>query len=191
MAGTFNTTYAYKQFTKALNKGEKDIGVIAEKALAKMGAEVTKKVKEYVMNLFYSSVPSSTAYHRLMNAGGFLDTISYRIEKEGGSDIAHLVIFCDWTKLYFGTDPGYMPHHMNAKTGEHFTAGLYDYIMNGEWPGGRVSKPQHTVMSGGISEELSRSINDWLGNFATRKVYENLKRAGYDVTIISTVLRNG
>lgn len=170
-------------FTKALNNAESDVMSRFDKMLERMGKEVVKKTKEYVMQLFYSSVPPSDAYNRLMDAGGFLDTISYEVYNH------HLEIYCDWTRLHFGSDYGYLPHHMNTRTGDAFTTGLYDYIMNGDWPGGRVPKPQHTVMSGGISKQLSEEINKWLGSYATNAVVENLKRAGYDVSVISTNLQ--
>lgn len=185
MAGTFNTTYAYKQFSKAVHAASKDTMIVFDKMLEKMGKETVKKTKEYVMQLFYNSVPPSDAYNRLMDAGGFLDTISYNVYDH------HLQIYCDWTRLHFGSDPGYMPHHINTSNGRAFTTGLYDYIMNGQWPGGKVSRPQHMVMSGGISEELSKEINEWLGNYATNALVNNLKAIGYDVDVIDTKLHKG
>ena len=174
-----NTTYVYKQFMNSVKKAKEDVEERLVALLDRIGKDTTDKVKEYVNLYFYDSVAPSDAYNRLAGAGGFLDTITYEINVK---DIS-VKIYCDWEKLNFSPDPGHLGHHIGFD-GEHFTTGLYDYIMDGNWHSSKiVAKPRHYC--NGIQPELAESINKWLGDYATKKVRDNLANAGYDVKIIN------
>ena len=174
-----NATYVYKQFMNSVKKAKEDVEERLVALLDRIGKDTTDKVKEYVNLYFYDSVMSSDSYNRLAGAGGFLDTITYEINVK---DIS-VKIYCDWEKLNFSPDPGHLGHHIGFD-GEHFTTGLYDYIMDGNWHSSKiVAKPRHYC--NGIQPELAESINKWLGDYATKKVRDNLANAGYDVKIIN------
>lgn len=181
MAKRLNASYAYRQFSAALKKAQDDVEDRLAALLDRIGKDTTDKVKEYVNLYFYNSINPSDSYNRLAGAGGFLDTITYEVSTATLS----VTIYCDWTRLSFSPDPGYFGHHIGFD-GSHFTTGLYDYIINGDWPGGIVSKPANYCS--GIGDELSQSINKWLGNYATKRVRDSLKQAGYDVSIVNSDL---
>lgn len=176
-----NTTYVYRQFMNSVKKAQEDVEERLMALLDRIGKDTTNKVKEYVNLYFYNSVAPSNIYNRLAGAGGFLDTITYEVNT---SDIS-VKIYCDWERLNFSADPGYLGHHIGFD-GSHFTTGLYDYIMDGHWSGGIVAQPRNYC--GGIWPELSDSMNQWLGDYATRKVRENLSKAGYNVIINNATL---
>ena len=171
-----NATYVYKQFMSSVKKAKEDVEKRLVSLLDRIGKDTTDKVKEYVNLYFYDSVAPSDAYNRLAGAGGFLDTITYEIDKSNIS----VKIYCDWERLNFSADPGHFGHHIGFD-GEHFTTGLYDYIMDGNWSGGIVARPRNYCS--GIWPELSDSINQWLGDYATKRVREDLSNAGYSVII--------
>lgn len=176
MVAKLNTTYVYRQFMKAVSNAQNDVEDRLVSLLDRIGKDTTNKVKEYVNLYFYDSIAPSANYNRLAGAGGFLDTITYEVNASSIS----VTIYCDWNRLNFSADQGFLPHHMGYN-GEHFTTGLYDYIIDGRWPGGIVAAPSN--MCSGIGPQLAASINSWLGDYATKKVRDNLAKAGYDVYI--------
>lgn len=176
-----STRYAYKQLMSSINQAKNDIEYRIKKLLVRIGKDTVEKIKEYVLDFFYNSVPESNVYDRLGEMGGFLGTITYEVDESNLS----IKIFCDWEKLKFTSGgPGKMPHHIDVYTGELFTEGLYDYIMYGDW--NRTMLPR-SIINGfdGISEELQKEINDWLNDYLTSKIVNALEQEGIKIKIIN------
>lgn len=176
-----STRYAYKQLMSSINQAKNDIEYRIKKLLVRIGKDTVEKIKEYVLDFFYNSVPESNVYDRLGEMGGFLGTITYEVDESNLS----IKIFCDWEKLKFTSGgPGKMPHHIDVYTGELFTEGLYDYIMYGDW--NRTMLPK-SIINGfdGISEELQKEINDWLNDYLTSKIVNALEQEGIKIKIIN------
>lgn len=176
-----STRYAYKQLMSSINQAKNDIEYRIKKLLVRIGKDTVEKIKEYVLDFFYNSVPESNVYDRLGEMGGFLGTITYEVDESNLS----IKIFCDWGKLKFTSGgPGKMPHHIDVYTGELFTEGLYDYIMYGDW--NRTMLPK-SIINGfdGISEELQKEINDWLNDYLTSKIVNALEQEGIKIKIIN------
>lgn len=176
-----STRYAYKQLMSSINQAKNDIEYRIKKLLVRIAKDTVEKIKEYVLDFFYNSVPESNVYDRLGEMGGFLGTITYEVDESNLS----IKIFCDWEKLKFTSGgPGKMPHHIDVYTGELFTEGLYDYIMYGDW--NRTMLPK-SIINGfdGISEELQKEINDWLNDYLTSKIVNALEQEGIKIKIIN------
>lgn len=176
-----STRYAYKQLMSSINQAKNDIEYRIKKLLVRIAKDTVEKIKEYVLDFFYNSVPESNVYDRLGEMGGFLGTITYEVDESNLS----IKIFCDWEKLKFTSGgPGKMPHHIDVYTGELFTEGLYDYIMYGDW--NRTMLPK-SIINGfdGISEELQKEISDWLNDYLTSKIVNALEQEGIKIKIIN------
>lgn len=173
--------YAYKQLMNSIKNAKQDVEYRIKKLLVRIAKDTVSKIKEYVLDFFYYSTPTSPAYDRLGEMGGFLGTISYEIDESNLS----IRIYCDWDKLKFDHgEYGKLPHHIDLTTGEMFTTGLYDYVMYGDW--NKKNLPM-SIRSGfdGISVELQKEINEWLEQYLTAKIAQSLEQEGINVTIIN------
>lgn len=180
-----SSRYAYRQLMNSIKQAKDDIEYRIQKLLDKIAQDTVSKIKEYVLDFFYYSVPESEVYDRLGEMGGFLGTITYKVDKDNLS----IKIFCDWEKLKFiSGGPGKMPHHIDVYTGELFTEGLYDYIMYGEWNRSMLPK---SIINGfdGISDKLQEEINDWLDGYLTSKIASALEEKGINVKILNKDLQ--
>lgn len=176
-----SSRYAYKQLMSSIKNAKQDIEYRISKLLIRIAKDTVSKIKEYVLDFFYYSTPTSLAYDRLGEMGGFLGTISYEIDESNLS----IRIYCDWDKLKFDYgEYGKLPHHIDLTTGEMFTTGLYDYIMYGDW--NKENLPM-SIRSGfnGISDELQKEINQWLEQYLTTRIAQSLEKEGIKVTIIN------
>lgn len=176
--------YAYRQLMNSIKNAKQDVEYRIKKLLVRIAKDTVSKIKEYVLDFFYYSTPTSPAYDRLGEMGGFLGTISYEIDESNLS----IRIYCDWDKLKFDYgEYGKLPHHIDLTTGEMFTTGLYDYIMYGDW--NKENLPM-SIRSGfnGISDELQKEINQWLEQYLTTRIAQSLEKEGIKVTIINKSL---
>lgn len=176
-----SSRYAYRQLMNSIKNAKQDIEYRISKLLIRIAKDTVSKIKEYVLDFFYYSTPTSPAYDRLGEMGGFLGTISYEIDESNLS----IRIYCDWDKLKFDYgEYGKLPHHIDLTTGEMFTTGLYDYIMYGDW--NKENLPM-SIRSGfnGISDELQKEINQWLEQYLTARIAQSLEKEGIKVTIIN------
>lgn len=176
-----SSRYAYRQLMNSINNAKQDVEYRIRKLLVRIAKDTTNKIKEYVVEFFYRATPTSIAYDRLGEMGGFLGTISYEIDEQNLS----IRIYCDWNKLKFDRGSyGKLPHHIDLTTGEMFTTGLYDYVMYGEW--NKENLPM-SIRSGfdGISDELQEQINNWLENYLTTRITNALEKEGINVKILN------
>lgn len=179
-----SSRYAYRQLMNSIKNAKQDVEYRIKKLLVRIAKDTVSKIKEYVLDFFYYSTPTSPAYDRLGEMGGFLGTISYEIDESNLS----IRIYCDWDKLKFDYgEYGKLPHHIDLTTGEMFTTGLYDYIMYGDW--NKENLPM-SIRSGfnGISDELQKEINQWLEQYLTTRIAQSLEKEGIKVTIINKSL---
>lgn len=180
-----SSRYAYKQLMSSIKNAKQDIEYRIQKLLVRIAKDTVAKLKEYIMDFFYNSVPESEVYDRLGEMGGFLGTVTYEIDYDNLS----IKIHCDWEKLKFTSGgPGKLPHHIDVYTGELFTTGLYDYIMYGEWNSNNLP---NSIKNGfdGISEELQEEINLWLENYLTTRIKNSLEKEGINVKILNKKLQ--
>lgn len=106
--------------------------------------------------------------------GGFMGAITY--EYDSASKTAEIIF--DASKLYFGNRGGSkLPSHIER--GQHFTQGLYDYMMYGEFP----SYKTNNIAFGfeGLDYGMSEYISEWLTDYASGKIREELRKQGFSI----------
>lgn len=162
-----NTNKAINLIKKRIEEREKEIRIIVVPVLYQVGEELTNKIKEFVWYKFYKSYKESDRTNRLGEDGGFLGTITYKVDEKKLS----LKIYCDWDRLYIGEDSNsyYFPHHIDTYTGELFVEDLYNYIYFGEWP--YSLKPQ-AIKHGfkGLSEPLQKKVDKYMDEYLSKKI---------------------
>lgn len=183
----FNSNAAMKQLLSALEKKRQEAKNAMIPALNKIGKEITEKIKEFVWYRFYDTYPESDRTNRLADDGGFLGTISYRVDESKLS----IEVYCDWDKLYIGpdADENMYPHHYDAYTGEAFVEELYDYIYYGKWPYSYKPRPIRKGFKG-ISKELQQQLNKMIDNYVLKEINSALKAAGINGKIVNKSLTN-
>ena len=152
-----------------LAKMEKDIrgdmDKASDKILDKIGAEAVVKVRSLVIEYFYNKVPQGDNYTRLVEDGGFLDTIRYKKDRKNKK----IEIYCNWKFLYSSSTPmagdKFSPHY--GFDGKKFTQGLYDYVICGLYTppsgnnhmSGDIPAENWDGMEDIMNKELSRFFN--------------------------------
>lgn len=179
---SFNSSMAMKQLLNALEEKRKEAKKAMIPALNNIGKELTDKIKQFVWWRFYETYPESERTNRLGEDGGFLGTISYKVNEANLS----VEIYCDWDKLYIEPDQNdsKFPHHYDAYTGEAFVEELYDYIYYGKWPYSYKPRP---IIKGfkGISKDLQRQLNQMINNYVLKEMNKALRAAGINGKIVN------
>lgn len=179
---TLNSSKALSIINKRIEEKNLEIRKIIIPVLYKVGEELTSKIKEFVWYKFYQSYKESERTNRLGEDGGFLGTITFKVDEKKLS----VKVYCDWDKLYIGADSDsyYFPHHIDAYTGELFVQDLYNYIYYGEWP--YSLKPQ-SIKHGfrGLSESLQKEVNKYIDEYLALKINSALQSSGIKSKIIN------
>lgn len=179
---TFDTSKALDVIKKKIEERNLEIKKAIIPTLYEIGEELTSKIKEFVWYKFYQSYKESDRTNRLGEDGGFLGTISFKIDESNLS----VKIYCDWDKLYIGEDSNsyYFPHHIDAYTGELFVEDLYNYIYYGEWP--YSLKPQ-SIKHGfkGLSKSLQKEVNKYIDEYISKKIKAALNSLGINSLVVN------
>lgn len=177
-----NTNKAFDLIKKRIEEKENEIRRAVVPVLYSVGEELTNKIKEFVWYKFYKSYEESDRTNRLGEDGGFLGTISFKVDEAKLS----VKVYCDWDRLYIGEDVNseYFPHHIDAYTGELFVEDLYNYIYYGEWP---YSLKPKSIKHGfkGLSKPLQKEVNNYIDEYLSKKIKSSLQSIGINVKIIN------
>jgi len=167
-------TYAAKQFMKAYNQQLDSLQKRLSKLVEKIAKETVSRVQDYIRINYYEMYPEGDNYERLGMNGGFMGAITYDFDPSGPS----ATIYFDAFKLVFGHKGSkVLPSHIEA--GQHFTQGLYDYMMLGEWPSGKQSNtvaPNFTGLN--TYGEMDDAITDWLNDYISDRVWQAMSDSG-------------
>lgn len=142
-----------------------DIDKATDKILDRIGLEAVIKIRELVIDYFYNKVPQGENYTRLIEDGGFIDTIRYKKDKKNKK----IEIYCNWKFLYSSPDPQgndkFSPHY--GFDGKKFTQGLYDYVICGlytspygqEHSSGQLPSEKWDGMEDIMNKEITKLFN--------------------------------
>lgn len=178
-ATKLKNTYAAKQFMKSFNNQLEDLQERVYKLADKIGKETVERVQDYIRIYYYEAYPEGDNYERLGMNGGFMGAIRYEVEDTGWS--VYINIIFDASKLVFGhTGSKMLPSHVDLDSGaKHFTTGLYNYMMYGEWPsnkGRNTVAPDFTGLDDG--GKLSEYISSWLNEYVSDRLREAMAQSG-------------
>lgn len=175
-------TYAAKQFMKSINQNLSNIEERLDKLIIKIAEDTVKRVQDYIRLNYYVAYPEGDNYERLGMNGGFMGAITYEYNKS----TRQVKIKFDSSLLTFGHKGSkkYPSHIENRKP---FTEGLYDYMMYGEFPSYKNNTVAPDFLGLNYDEKMDNEISDWLSDYATGKIKEELKKEGLSFEGLSHV----
>lgn len=152
-----------EKILKDLNRGKRRI-------LDYVGSNGVEKTRELVREYFYNSLPEGSAYTRLEEDGGFLNTISYTVQND------KIKIYCDWGKLGYDYVESGLSSHIGFD-GSAFTEGLYEYIIEGSFPNPSGVKVSSRVLNyNGMEQELNEELSEFYTNLAREEIEKDLQK---------------
>lgn len=177
-------TYAAKQFMKALNQKLDNVEEKLDKLITKIAEDTVKRVQDYIRLNYYdaSCYPEGDNYERLGMNGGFMGAITYDYDKS----TRQVKIKFDSSLLTFG-HKGSKKFPSHIENGRPFTQGLYDYMMYGDFPSYKNNTVAPDFLGLNYDEKMDKEISDWLTDYATGKIREELEKEGLDFRGLSHV----
>lgn len=175
-------TYAAKQFMKAINQKLSSTEERLNKLIIKIAEDTVKRVQDYIRINYYVAYPEGDNYERLDVNGGFMGAITYDYDKSS----RQVKIIFDSSRLRFNIK-GSKKYPSHIENGQHFTQGLYDYMMYGEFPSYKNNTVAPDFLGLNYDEQMDREISDWLTNYATGRIREELEKEGLDFRGLSHV----
>lgn len=177
-------TYAAKQFMKAINQKLDTVESRLDKLIIKVAEETVKRVQDYILKEYYQTYPEGDNYDRLCMNGGFAGAIRYTYDS---STKQAKIIFDPSLLSHYKVGHSKYPHHI--ENGKNFDQGLYDYMMDGDWPS---YKNNHIAIGQGFTglndgNKMDYEIEDWLNDYLTDRIRQEMEKQGFEYTGFSGV----
>ena len=169
-------TYAAKQFMKAINQKLSNAEERLNKLIIKIAEDTVKRVQDYIRINYYVAYPEGDNYERLGMNGGFMGAITYDYDNSS----REVKIKFDSSLLIFGHKGSAEEYPSHIENRQHFTQGLYDYMMYGEFPSYKKNIIAQDFLGLNHDEQMDKEISDWLTEYATGKIKDELKKEGFD-----------
>lgn len=167
-------TYAAKQFMKAINQRMSNVEERLDKLIIKIAEDTVKRVQDYIRLNYYVAYPEGDNYQRLGFDGGFIGAIRYDYDKSS----RQVKIIFDSSRLRFNIK-GSKKYPSHIENGQHFTQGLYDYMMYGEFPSYKNNTVAPDFLGLNYDEQMDNEISDWLTDYATGKIKTEMEKEGF------------
>ena len=167
-------TYAAKQFMKAINQMLANAEEKLDKLIIKIAEDTVKRVQDYIRLNYYVAYPEGDNYERLGMNGGFMGAVTYDYDKNS----RQVKIKFDSSLLAFG-HKGSKKFPSHVENGKHFTHGLYDYMMYGEFPSYKTNTVAPDFLGLNYDEQMDNEISDWLTSYATGKIKTEMEKEGF------------
>lgn len=175
-------TYAAKQLMKAINQKLDNVEARLDKVITRVAQDTLNRVQDYIRINYYVAYPEGDNYQRLGFDGGFIGAVRYDYDKSS----RQVKIIFDSSRLRFNIK-GSKKYPSHIENGQYFTQGLYDYMMYGEFPSYKNNTVAPDFLGLNYDEQMDKEISDWLTNYATGRIREELEKEGLDFRGLSHV----